>query len=218
MGGGIGGGGPVAICNKSSQRRHSPTRAQPSASRGSPARHQPATTSHQAHQLATTTASGSAIRKNTSHHQGHHRAHPARLQPHRAAAPRRARKGPPPSRLGEDTRRPSSSPQRTSRGPRGVLPGARQGHSPTRRDPKMGIGVSGEKKPRGSGLCRRSACVSLVFGLSPVERSEWDLGGGVARRGALHLCMEKCLIGKARPVAPTELQSEGAVSHLGVHT
>lgn len=56
-------------------------------------------------------------------------------------APRRARKGLPASRLGKDTRRPSSSPQRTSRGPRGVLPGARQGHTPTKRDPKMEIGV-----------------------------------------------------------------------------
>lgn len=51
--------------------------------------------SHQAHQLATATASGSAIRKNTSHHQGQPCAHLARLQPHRAAGPQKGQEGPP---------------------------------------------------------------------------------------------------------------------------
>jgi hypothetical protein len=84
--------------------------------------------------------SGSVIRKNTSHHQGYHCARPARLQPQRAAAPRRARKGLPPSRLGEDTRRPSSSPQRTSRGAMGGLARRASGTLPHKTRPKNGKG------------------------------------------------------------------------------
>ena len=172
---------------------------------------------HRAHHLATTTASGSAIRKNTSHHQGQPCPHPAPLQPHRAAGPQKGQQGPPAVSPRGRHLPPRQQPTGGEQGATGGLARRASGTHPHKTRPKNGNWVLA-KKTKGAGGCRRSACVSLAFDLLPVERSEWGIGGGVARRGVLHLCMEKCLIGKARPVAPTELRSEGAVSHLGVHS
>lgn len=138
-------------------------------------------------------------------------------------APRRVRKGLPTSRLGKDTRRPSSSPQRTSRGPRGVLPGARQGHTPTKRDPKMEIGVQvcrALPRPplcvrcpldRGAVGCRRFGWVALGFLFGTREKSEEPAGRAVARGDALHLCCFRVNLSLSRPIAPTGSCPEGAI-------
>lgn len=149
MGGGIGGVSPVAICNKSSQKRHSATRAQPSTSRGSPAHHQPAAASHQAHQLATNTASGSAIRKNTSHHQGQPCAHPARLQPHRATGPQKGQEGPPTVSPRGRHRPPRQRPTGGEQGAMGGLARRASGIHPHKTRPKTG---------KGPQVCRAIPC------------------------------------------------------------
>lgn len=143
MGGGIGGVVPVLICNKSSQTRHNATRAHFSTSWGSPAHHQPATTSHQPHQLATTTASGSAIRKNTSHHHGQRRAHLPRLQPHHAAGPQKGQEGPPSVSPREGHPPPLQQPSEDEQGSTGGLARRASGTHPHKTRPKTGNWASG---------------------------------------------------------------------------
>jgi len=187
--------------------------------------------SHQPHQLATTTASGSAIRKSTSHNHGQRRAHLPRLQPRHAAGPQKGQEGPPTVSPRERHPPPLQQPTEDEQGATGGLARRASGTHPHKTRPKTGnwaLGLQSTSSPAlfcevpvRPGRCSAvagSGGLPWVFGLLPVERSEWGLGGGVARAVVLHLCMKKCLIGKARPVAPTELQSEGAVSPLGVHS
>ena len=141
---------PVLICNKTSQQRHNATRAQFSTSRGSPAGHQLAATSHQPHQLATTTASGSAIRKNASHHQGQHRAHPAPLQQHRAAGPQKGQEGPPNVSPRERHPPPLQQPSEGEQGATGGLARRASGTHPHKTRPKngnWGLGLQSTSTP-----------------------------------------------------------------------
>ena len=128
---------------------------------------------------------------NNHHHQGQPCPHPAPLQPHRAAGPQKGQQGPPAVSPRGRHLPPRQQPTGGEQGATGGLARRASGTDPHQTRPKNGNWVLA-KKTKGAGGCRRSACVSLAFDLLPVERSEWGIGGGVARRGVLHLCMEKC--------------------------
>lgn len=160
----------------------------------------------QARQLATTTASGSAIRKNTSHHHGQRRAHLPRLQPHHAAGPQKDQEGPPTVSPRGRHRPPRQQPSEDEQGAMGGLARRASGTHPHKTRPKngnWGSGVQSTSTP--PSLCevparpgRCSAVAGLVglpwvFSLAP-ERNQRSRQEGQWREEMLSTCVALGLI------------------------
>ena len=109
--------------------------------------------SHQARQLATTTASGSAIRKNASHHHGQRRAQLPRLQQHRAAGPQKGQEGPPNVSPRGRHPPPLQQPSEDEQGATGGLARRASGTHPHKTRPKNG----------NWGLCLQSTSTPPLF-------------------------------------------------------